>query len=77
VGFPPVGERWKDTVIAWPDTFRGEGAKEMFTGRDLRVNGEGMPASEAMASLPFAIYSNAPVAALLYLQGAAASRPPS
>jgi len=56
VGFPPVGDRWKDTIIDLPQSFSQAGAKEMFTGRDLRADDAGIRVSEAMASLPFAVY---------------------
>ena len=58
VGFPPIGDRWKDTIIGLPQSLTREGVKEIFTGRDLRVDDAGIKVSEAMGSLPFAIYSN-------------------
>jgi (1->4)-alpha-D-glucan 1-alpha-D-glucosylmutase len=58
VGFPPIGDRWKDTIVHLPQSLRREGAKEMFTGRDLRSDDAGIRVSEAMASLPFAVYSS-------------------
>ena len=58
VGFPPIGEKWKDTVITLPESLSLPGAKEIFTGRELRVDGVGINLSEAMASLPFAVYSS-------------------
>ena len=35
IGFPPTGERWKDTVIDLPGNFWLENARELFTGRDI------------------------------------------
>jgi (1->4)-alpha-D-glucan 1-alpha-D-glucosylmutase len=58
VGFPPIGDRWKDTIVDLPGSLSHAGAKEMFTGRDLRADGAGIRVSEAMASLPFAVYSS-------------------
>jgi (1->4)-alpha-D-glucan 1-alpha-D-glucosylmutase len=58
VGFPPIGDRWKDTIVGLPQSLRRESAKEMFIGRDLRVDDTGIRISEAMASLPCAVYSN-------------------
>lgn len=58
VGFPPIGERWKDTTIILPESLALAGAKEIFTDRELRVDGAGINLSEAMASLPFAVYSS-------------------
>jgi (1->4)-alpha-D-glucan 1-alpha-D-glucosylmutase len=60
VGFPPIGEAWKDTVVELPESLRREEAKELFTGRDLNVDGNGLRMTEAMAVLPFAVYTNAP-----------------
>jgi (1->4)-alpha-D-glucan 1-alpha-D-glucosylmutase len=59
IGFPPIGEKWKDTAVALLESFVRSGAKEIFTGRDLRADGAEIMVSEAMASLPFALYSNA------------------
>jgi len=59
VGFPPIGEKWKDTMVALPQSLRRDGAKEIFTGRDLRADDAGISVSEAMVSLPFAVYASA------------------
>jgi (1->4)-alpha-D-glucan 1-alpha-D-glucosylmutase len=58
VGFPPIGEKWKDTTVAFPESLSSEGAKEMFTGHELRVDGGVIKISEAMVALPFAVYTN-------------------
>ena len=58
VGFPPIGDRWKDTIIGLPQSLRREGVKEIFTSQDLHADDAGIRVSEAMGSLPFAIYSN-------------------
>jgi (1->4)-alpha-D-glucan 1-alpha-D-glucosylmutase len=60
VGFPPIGEKWKDTIVALPESLSLAGAKEIFTGRELRVDDAGLRVSEAMTSLPFAVYGNVP-----------------
>jgi (1->4)-alpha-D-glucan 1-alpha-D-glucosylmutase len=57
VGFPPIGEKWKDTMVALPDSLSRIGAKEMFTGREMPADGR-IKLSQAMASLPFAVYTN-------------------
>jgi (1->4)-alpha-D-glucan 1-alpha-D-glucosylmutase len=59
VGFPPVGEKWKETAVELPESLSREGARELFSGRDLPTNGTGLRLSEAMAILPFAAYTNA------------------
>jgi (1->4)-alpha-D-glucan 1-alpha-D-glucosylmutase len=58
VGFPPIGDRWKDTIVDLPQSLRREGARELFTGRELGADDAGIRVSEAMASLPFAVYTN-------------------
>jgi (1->4)-alpha-D-glucan 1-alpha-D-glucosylmutase len=59
VGFPPLGDCWQDTMVDLPQSFRREGAREIFTGRHLATDGAGIKVSEAMAALPVAVYSNA------------------
>jgi (1->4)-alpha-D-glucan 1-alpha-D-glucosylmutase len=58
VGFPPIGEKWKDTMVALPEALARAGARELFTARDLDANDGVLKLSEAMASLPFAVYTN-------------------
>ena len=58
VGFPPTGDRWKDTIIGLPPSLRREEVKEIFTSQDLHADDAGIRVSEAMRSLPFAVYSN-------------------
>jgi len=59
VGFPPIGDKWKETVVELPESLSREGARELFTSRDLRMDNAGIRISEAMAILPFAVYTNA------------------
>ena len=59
VGFPPIGDKWKETAVELPESLAREDARELFTGRDLRTDGAGLGLSEAMAILPFAAYTNA------------------
>jgi hypothetical protein len=59
---------WKDTVAELPGSFSREGAKELFTGRELNVDGNAVRLADALAVLPFAVYAN---------QGAAISKSPS
>ena len=58
VGFPPIGEKWQDTAIELPASLPREGARELFTGRELCFEGA-LKLSDAMAVLPFAAFSNA------------------
>jgi (1->4)-alpha-D-glucan 1-alpha-D-glucosylmutase len=68
VGFPPIGEKWKDTTVALPESLSHAGVKEIFTDRELRSENGTILLSEAMSSLPFAVYAN---------QGAAISKSPT
>jgi (1->4)-alpha-D-glucan 1-alpha-D-glucosylmutase len=58
VGFPPVGEKWQDTAVELPASLSREGAKELFTGRALPADDGGLKLPDAMAILPFAVYTN-------------------
>ena len=58
VGFPPVGDKWKDTVVDLPEPLSPDGARELFTARDLLADNGALKLSEAMAILPFAVYAN-------------------
>ena len=58
VGFPPVGEKWQDTAVQLPASLSREGAKELFTGHNLRERDGALKLEEALATLPFAVYSN-------------------
>ena len=58
VGFPPVGNYWKDTVVELPASLRQQTAKEIFTGRDFGMEVQTITISEAMESLPFAAYTS-------------------
>jgi (1->4)-alpha-D-glucan 1-alpha-D-glucosylmutase len=53
IGFPPVGEKWKDTVVDLPENLaRG---RDIFTDRELPRQ---VKLSEAFSTLPFAVISN-------------------
>jgi (1->4)-alpha-D-glucan 1-alpha-D-glucosylmutase len=57
VGFPPIGDCWKDTVVELPESLAHAGAKELLTGRDLDEGNSALKLSEAMAIVPFAVYA--------------------
>ncbi|MDQ6625423.1 MAG: malto-oligosyltrehalose synthase, partial [Verrucomicrobiota bacterium] len=58
VGFPATGDRWQDTALELPAGAAHGGATDLFTGRELSVNGDRLAAREAMAVVPFAVYTN-------------------
>jgi (1->4)-alpha-D-glucan 1-alpha-D-glucosylmutase len=55
VGFPPIGESWQDTAVDLPASLSREGAKELFTGRELQLRENSLRLSEALAVFPFAV----------------------
>jgi (1->4)-alpha-D-glucan 1-alpha-D-glucosylmutase len=59
IGFPPIGDKWKDTAAEFPASFSRENAAELFTGRKLGAE-TSLGLSDAMHVLPFAVFSNAP-----------------
>lgn len=56
VGFPATGERWQDTAVDLPSAVAGSEARDLFTGRELKLEEHALRISEAFASLPFAAY---------------------
>jgi (1->4)-alpha-D-glucan 1-alpha-D-glucosylmutase len=57
VGFPPVGEKWQDTGIDLPDDLAAASLRELFTGSALNAENGRLSVSQAMATLPFAVYA--------------------
>src|SRR5437868_11989973 len=58
IGFPPIGERWKDTVIDVPENLSLERGCEIFTGRELSIQNRQIRVAEALSGLPFAMVTN-------------------
>jgi (1->4)-alpha-D-glucan 1-alpha-D-glucosylmutase len=58
VGFPPIGEKWKDTIVDLPPTFPITAAREIFTGREVRIKSRQLHLSDTMSILPFAAVTN-------------------
>jgi len=58
IGFPPIGERWKDTVIDVPENLSLERGREIFTGRELSIQNRQIRVAEALSGLPFAMVTN-------------------
>lgn len=51
VGFPPVGERWKETLVEFPASFRLEETRDIFTG----AKAASPRVADLFATLPFAL----------------------
>jgi (1->4)-alpha-D-glucan 1-alpha-D-glucosylmutase len=58
LGFPPVGERWKDTALELPETLSFEKAHNLFTCRDLHHERRQISIADAITILPFAVITN-------------------
>jgi (1->4)-alpha-D-glucan 1-alpha-D-glucosylmutase len=52
VGFPPIGESWRDTAVHLPAGFSG--GRDLFTEASFE-QGPALPLAQAMARLPFAL----------------------
>jgi (1->4)-alpha-D-glucan 1-alpha-D-glucosylmutase len=59
IGFPPVGEKWKDTTVELPESLSLNSVREVFTGREIRFDGRRLNLVEGLSILPFAVYTNA------------------
>ncbi len=55
VGFPPLGEAWQETAVELPAA--AQQARELFTGRELTAEGGRLKLADALATLPFAVYT--------------------
>jgi (1->4)-alpha-D-glucan 1-alpha-D-glucosylmutase len=58
VGFPPIGDKWKDTVVELPESLSRQNCVELFTGR-APGRDAALKISDAMSVLPFAVFFNA------------------
>jgi len=58
IGFPPTGDRWKDTAIELPEDLALERAREIFTGRELSIQNRQIRVVDAMSILPFAMVTS-------------------
>jgi (1->4)-alpha-D-glucan 1-alpha-D-glucosylmutase len=59
VGFPPMSDKWKDTMIDLPETLAPSNAREIFTGREICLDGRHLSVAGALSVLPFAAITNA------------------
>ena len=58
VGFPPIGQVWKDTAIELPETFPRENAHDLFICRPICLHEHQVKLEEALSVLPFAVITN-------------------
>ena len=55
VGFPPVGESWQDTALAFASTEDGSTWSDLLTGRKCGPAAAEWPLREVFADFPFAV----------------------
>jgi len=58
IGFPPIAERWKDTMLEFPETLSLEHAHNLFTCRKLHHEGRVVAVADTLSILPFAVITN-------------------
>jgi (1->4)-alpha-D-glucan 1-alpha-D-glucosylmutase len=58
IGFPPIGELWKDTAIELPEMLSLENAHDLFTCRPLHLRDRHLKVAGAFSVLPFAVITN-------------------
>jgi (1->4)-alpha-D-glucan 1-alpha-D-glucosylmutase len=58
VGFPPIGELWKDTAIELPEKLSLKSAHDLFTCPPVRLRNRKLKLSETLSALPFAVITN-------------------
>jgi (1->4)-alpha-D-glucan 1-alpha-D-glucosylmutase len=58
IGFPPIGELWKDTAIELPQTLSLKNAHDLFICRPLSLLHRQLKLADAFSLLPFALITN-------------------
>lgn len=58
VGFPPIGDSWKDTTIEFPEALPLEHAHDLFTCRPVPVQNRLVKLGDALSILPFTVITN-------------------
>ena len=58
IGFPPIGDRWKDTTIELPEGFPLERWRQVVTGHEFWIKNREIRIADALSILPVAILAN-------------------
>jgi (1->4)-alpha-D-glucan 1-alpha-D-glucosylmutase len=58
IGFPPIGETWKDTAIQLPEMFSLKDAHDLFTCQPIRHQKRQVAVRDLFAVLPFSVITN-------------------
>ena len=59
VGFPPIGDKWQDTIVDLPNGLALKNPSDLFTGNRIRVEDRRLSVGHALSILPFAVLTNA------------------
>jgi (1->4)-alpha-D-glucan 1-alpha-D-glucosylmutase len=59
VGFPPIGDKWQETVLDLPEGLELANARNIFTLDGVQFDGRKLMLRDALAALPFAVITNA------------------
>lgn len=54
VGFPPVGDLWRDTALQWPAGLSGRTFRDLFTGAEFTAGETPLVVADALRALPVA-----------------------
>ena len=58
IGFPPIGEAWKDTAIELPETLSLRNTHDFFTCSPVRDGKRRVLLQHTLSVLPFAVITN-------------------
>jgi (1->4)-alpha-D-glucan 1-alpha-D-glucosylmutase len=58
IGFPPIGQLWKDTATQFPENLSLAQAHDLFTCRPIPLHDRQVKLTDALATLPFAMITN-------------------
>ena len=58
VGFPPIGEAWKDTAIELPEALPVAQAHDLFTCRPVPLQDRQVKLADALSIVPFAVITD-------------------
>jgi len=58
IGFPPMGELWKDTSIELPEALSLKNAHDLFTCQPVRHQKRQVAMCDLFSALPFAVVTN-------------------
>jgi (1->4)-alpha-D-glucan 1-alpha-D-glucosylmutase len=58
IGFPPIGESWKDTAVDLPESLAVTNARELFTNREILLQNRQLKLADTLSILPFAVITN-------------------